>query len=80
VKPAAIPIKVRPLFDTEGYLLGQQLWHQLNHAQRGDFDAGKEKADDELRQMLWLAGSGTSSREIAVVLGIARSTVQDNLR
>ncbi|TIX38437.1 MAG: DNA-binding response regulator, partial [Mesorhizobium sp.] len=32
----------------------------------------------QLRQMLRLAGSGTSSREIAVVLGIARSTVQDN--
>lgn len=31
-------------------------------------------------QMLRLAGSGTSSREIAVVLGIARSTVQDNLQ
>jgi len=34
----------------------------------------------QLRQMLRLAGGGTSSREIAVVLGIARSTVQDNLR
>lgn len=34
----------------------------------------------QLRQMLRLAGSGTSSREIAVVLGIARSTVQDNLQ
>ncbi|WP_370649424.1 IS21 family transposase [Neorhizobium galegae] len=34
----------------------------------------------QLRQMLRLAGSGTSSREIAVALGIARSTVQDNLR
>jgi DNA-binding transcriptional regulator LsrR (DeoR family) len=33
-----------------------------------------------LRQMLRLAASGTSSREIAVVLGIARSTVQDNLQ
>jgi len=33
-----------------------------------------------LRQMLRLAGSGISSREIAVVLGIARSTVQDNLQ
>ena len=30
--------------------------------------------------MLRLAGSGISSREIAVVLGIARSTVQDNLQ
>jgi len=30
--------------------------------------------------MLRLAASGTSSREIAVVLGIARSTVQDNLQ
>lgn len=34
----------------------------------------------QLRQMLRLAGSGTSSREIAVVLGISRSTVQDNLQ
>ncbi|WP_292474243.1 proline racemase family protein [Mesorhizobium sp.] len=34
----------------------------------------------QLRQMVRLAGSGTSSREIAVVLSIARSTVQDNLR
>ncbi|MGV2084886.1 MULTISPECIES: helix-turn-helix domain-containing protein [unclassified Rhizobium] len=33
-----------------------------------------------IRQMLRLAGSGTSSREIAVILGIARSTVQDNLK
>lgn len=33
-----------------------------------------------LRQMLRLAGSGTSSREIAEVLGVARSTVQDNLK
>ena len=30
--------------------------------------------------MLRLTGSGTSSREIAVVLGVARSTVQDNLK
>ncbi|MFK0275021.1 IS21 family transposase [Ensifer sp. NPDC090286] len=30
--------------------------------------------------MLRLAGSGTSSREIAVILGVARSTVQDNLK
>lgn len=34
----------------------------------------------QLRQMLRLAGSGTSSREIAVVPGVARSTVQDNLK
>lgn len=34
----------------------------------------------QLRQMLRHAGSATSSREIAVVLGIARSTVQDNLQ
>lgn len=33
-----------------------------------------------IRQMLRLAGSGTSSREIATILGIARSTVQDNLK
>ena len=33
----------------------------------------------QLRQMLRLAGSGTSSREI-VLHGVARSTVQDNLK
>ncbi|WP_208646519.1 helix-turn-helix domain-containing protein [Mesorhizobium waimense] len=31
-----------------------------------------------LRQMLRLAGDGTSAREIAQRLGIARSAVQDN--
>ncbi|MBB4383704.1 IS21 family transposase, partial [Bradyrhizobium sp. SBR1B] len=34
----------------------------------------------QLRQMLRLAGGGSSAREIAVILGIARSTVQDNLK
>ena len=34
----------------------------------------------QLRQMLRLAGDGTSSREIAQRLGVARSTVQDNLK
>nr|WP_281035031.1 helix-turn-helix domain-containing protein [Mesorhizobium waimense] len=34
----------------------------------------------QLRQMLRLAGDGTSAREIAQRLGIARSTVQDNLK
>ena len=34
----------------------------------------------QLRQMLRVAGSGTTSREIAVVLGVARGTVQDNLK
>ncbi|WP_247468203.1 helix-turn-helix transcriptional regulator [Bradyrhizobium sp. 137] len=33
----------------------------------------------QLRQMLRLAG-GSSAREIAVMLGIARSTVQGNLK
>lgn len=34
----------------------------------------------QLRQMLRLAGDGTSSRAIALTLGVARSTVQDNLK
>ncbi|WP_210162307.1 helix-turn-helix domain-containing protein, partial [Martelella mediterranea] len=34
----------------------------------------------QLRQMLRLAGDGTSTREIALTLGVARSTVQDNLK
>lgn len=33
-----------------------------------------------MRQMLRLAGDGVSSRDIAVMLGVARSTIQDNLR
>jgi DNA-binding MarR family transcriptional regulator len=33
----------------------------------------------QLRQMLRLARDGASSREIARVLGVARSTVQENL-
>jgi transposase len=34
----------------------------------------------QLRQMLRLAGDGTSARDIARTLGVARSTVQDNLK
>ena len=34
----------------------------------------------QLRQMLRLAGDGASSRDIAVMLVVARSTIQDNLR
>lgn len=34
----------------------------------------------QLRQMLRLARDGASSRDIAVMLGVARSTIQDNLR
>ncbi|MEO9229780.1 MAG: IS21 family transposase [Devosia sp.] len=33
----------------------------------------------QLRQLLRLAGGGASTRDIAVTLGVARSTVQDNL-
>lgn len=34
----------------------------------------------QLRQMLRLAGDGASSREVARLLGVARSTVQENLK
>ena len=34
----------------------------------------------QLRQMLRLSGDGTSSRDIARTLDVARSTVQDNLK
>ena len=34
----------------------------------------------QLRQMLRLAGDGASTREIALTLGVARSTVQENLK
>lgn len=47
MKPATIPTKDRPVFGTEDNLLSQQLWHQLPRDERGDCDAGKEKADHE---------------------------------
>ncbi|WP_306051595.1 IS21 family transposase [Oceaniradius stylonematis] len=34
----------------------------------------------QLRQMLRLVGDGTSTRDIALTLGVARSTIQDNLK
>ncbi|WP_420969458.1 hypothetical protein [Bradyrhizobium sp. B120] len=34
----------------------------------------------QLRQMLRLAGGRTSTRDIALTLDVARSTVQDNLK
>ena len=34
----------------------------------------------QLRQLLRLAGDGASARDIAVTLGVARSTIQDNLK
>lgn len=34
----------------------------------------------ELRQMLRLARDGASTRDIALTLGVARSTIQDNLK
>ena len=44
-------------------------------------DAAKRKLTmRQLRQMLRLARDGASSREIARVLGVARSTVQENLK
>lgn len=71
----------RPVFGTEDYLLGQQLWHQSPRHERGHFDAGKEKADQETIETDAAAcRKRDDSREIAVVLRIARSTVQDNLQ
>lgn len=46
-KPAANPINDRPVFGTEDRSPGQQLWHQIPRDERGNFDAGKEKADHE---------------------------------
>jgi len=47
LKPATVPIKDRPVIGTEDHSLGQQLWDQIPRDERGDFDAGKEKADHE---------------------------------
>jgi hypothetical protein len=69
-KPAAIPIKDRPVFGTEDYLLGQQLGIKCP-AVNGEIlmPAKRRLTMRQLRQMLRLAGSGTSCREIAVIWG-----------
>jgi hypothetical protein len=81
VKPASIPIKIRPVFGTEDTPWVSNFG--INHLAMNEdilMPAKRRLTMRQLRQMLRLAGSGTSSREIAVVLGIARSTVQDNLQ
>ena len=42
--------------------------------------AKRELTMRQIRQMLRLAGDGISAREIGRVLGVARSTIQDNLK
>jgi IS30 family transposase len=42
--------------------------------------ARRELTMRQLRQMLRLARDGVSAREIGRTLGVARSTVQDNLK
>ena len=42
--------------------------------------ARRELTMRQIRQMLRLAGDGISAREIGRMLGVARSTIQDNLK
>ncbi|WP_288006305.1 helix-turn-helix domain-containing protein [Acidiphilium sp.] len=42
--------------------------------------AKRELTMRQIRQMLRLAGDGISAREIGRILGVARSTIQDNLK
>lgn len=46
VKPATIPIKIRPVFGTEDTPWVSNL-ASITRDERGHFDAGKEKADHE---------------------------------
>ncbi|WP_436084134.1 helix-turn-helix domain-containing protein [Pararhizobium sp. LjRoot235] len=58
--------------------LGQQPWHQAPRYSRAEFHAVKGRLTmRHILLMLRLSAGGTSVREIAAMLGIARSTVQD---
>jgi transposase len=62
--------------------LGQQLGHQalvINH-EEPLMPAKRDLTMRQIRQILRLVGDGVSAREIGRMLGVARSTVQDNLR
>ncbi|MET3758945.1 hypothetical protein ABID08_006329 [Rhizobium binae] len=72
LKPAAIPIKNRPVVGTEDIPWVSNFG--INHLAMNEdilMPAKRRLTMRQLRQMLRLAGSGRSSREIAVVLGMA---------
>jgi len=73
VNPTTVPIKDRPIFGTEDYLLGQQGLAWIPRDDRGHFEPAKRRLSMRHYDKC-CEGSGTSSREIVVVLGIARST------
>ena len=52
----------------------------FSERRRGVMPARRELTMRQLRQMLRLTDDGVSAREIGRTLGVARSTVQDNLR
>jgi hypothetical protein len=79
VKPAAIPIKHRPPFQPKtGRFSALKITSWVSNfginylAMNEDIlmPAKRRLTMRQLRQMLRLAGSGTSSREIAVVTGL----------
>ncbi|MER8747501.1 hypothetical protein NKH54_31365 [Mesorhizobium sp. M1004] len=79
MKPATVPTKDRPALNITSWVSNFGIKYP---AMNGEIlmPAKRRLTMRQLRQMLRLAGSGTSSREITVVLGIARSTAQDNLQ
>jgi hypothetical protein len=61
--------------------LGQSLGHQALVIDEGNrMPAKRELTMRQIRQMLRLARDGVSAREIGRMLGVARSTIQDNLK
>jgi transposase len=61
---------------------GQQLGHQVSSTinEGNGMPAKRELTMRQIRQMLRLHRDGVSAREIGRTLGVARSTVQDNLK
>src|SRR3954469_6740261 len=76
MKPATLwPISAPP------FPAGQHPRHPtLDDNEENGMPAKRELTMRQLRQMLRLARDGVSAREIRRTLGVARSTVQDNLK
>ncbi len=80
MKPAGIPIKPATFEGLKSTTWVSNCGMTLLVPNKESVMPAKRKLTmRQLRQMLRLAGDGTSARDIALTLGVARSTIQDNL-
>jgi predicted DNA-binding transcriptional regulator AlpA len=56
------------------------IWRLVNNHEEGRMPAKRELTMRQIRYVLRLASEGVSTRELAHMLGVARSTIRDNLK